>query len=225
MIQYHPDLVQGSDEWIAARCGLITASTISTLVTPTLKIASNDKERAQFYEILAQRITGYVEPAYISDDMLRGLDDEILARELYSKKYAEVTQTGFVTNDEFGFTIGFSPDGLVDDDGLIEVKSRRQKFQIQTILDWEVPSEYVMQIQTGLLVTRRKWCDYLSYSGGLPMACIRMFPDPKIQEAIVLAATRFEAKIAEKMAQYNVKLMDRISLTPTERTVVQEMYV
>ena len=225
MIKYHPDLIQGSEEWIAARCGLITASTISTLVTPTLKIASNDKERAQFYEILAQRITGYVEPAYISDDMLRGLDDEILARELYSKKYAEVTQTGFVTNDEFGFTIGFSPDGLVDDDGLIEVKSRRQKFQIQTILDWEVPSEYVMQIQTGLLVTRRKWCDYLSYSGGLPMACIRVYPDPKIQEAVIVAATRFEGKIAEKMAQYSVKLMDWVSLTPTERTVVQEMYV
>jgi hypothetical protein len=225
MIKYHPDLIQGSDEWIAARCGLITASTISTLVTPALKIASNDKERAQFYEILAQRITGCVEPAYISDDMLRGLDDEILARELYSKKYAEVTQTGFVTNDEFGFTIGFSPDGLVDDDGIIEVKSRRQKFQIQTILDWEVPSEYVMQIQTGLLVTRRKWCDYLSYSGGLPMACIRVFPDPKIQEAIIVAATRFEVKIAEKMAQYSIKLMDRVSLTPTERTIEREMFI
>ncbi len=73
MITYYPDLIQGSDEWKSARCGLLTASEMKLIITPTtLKIASNDKERAHLYELLAQRITRYVEPSYISDDMLRG---------------------------------------------------------------------------------------------------------------------------------------------------------
>lgn len=79
-VRIFPEMVQGSEEWLTARCGLLTASEIKLIVTPTLKIASNDKERAHLYELLAQRITGYVEPRYISDDMLRGKEDEIAAR-------------------------------------------------------------------------------------------------------------------------------------------------
>lgn len=78
---YH-DLVQGSDEWRAARCGLLTASEMHHIITPTMKPAKNEKMRAHAYELLAQRLTGYVEPSYISDDMLRGDDDEIDARRL-----------------------------------------------------------------------------------------------------------------------------------------------
>ena len=79
-ITYHRDLIQGSDEWLAARCGLLTASEMKLILTPTLKIAANDKTRAHVYEIAAQRITRYVEPTYIGDDMLRGQEDEIIAR-------------------------------------------------------------------------------------------------------------------------------------------------
>src|SRR3546814_1507000 len=63
------------------------------------------------------------------------LDDEIIARDEYTKHHAPVEQTGFITNDKWGFTIGYSPDGLVGDDGLIECKSRRQKYQVQTIIE------------------------------------------------------------------------------------------
>ena len=63
MIKYHDDLIQGSDEWHAARCGLLTASEVKLILTPTLKIANNDKTRAHVYEIAAQRITGYTEPS------------------------------------------------------------------------------------------------------------------------------------------------------------------
>ena len=112
-ITYHHNIVQGSDEWLALRCGLLTASEMKLILTPTLKIASNDKERAHIYELLAQRITGYMEPSYISDDMLRGQEDLFLAAASYSREYAPVQDVGFVTNDEWGFTIGYSPDGLV----------------------------------------------------------------------------------------------------------------
>lgn len=227
-ITYHYNIVQGSDEWLAFRCGLLTASEMKLILTPTLKIASNDKERAHVYELLAQRVTRYVEPHYISDDMLRGQEDQFLASASYSREYAPVQDVGFVTNDEWGFTIGYSPDGLVGDDGLIEAKSRRQKYQFQTIIEClenqTIPDEYILQVQTGLLVTKRKWCDFISYCGGAHMLTIRVYPDPRIQEAIVAAATAFEKKIAEKIDKYlEIIASGDVRLLPTERKVEQEI--
>lgn len=223
-IKHHNDLVQGSDEWIDARCGLLTASEMKLIMTPTLKAANNEKERSHLYELLAQRVTRYVEPHYISDDMLRGLSDEVDAKIIYNSKYAPVQECGFITNDKFGFTIGYSPDGLIGDDGLIECKSRRQKFQVETVINEAMPEDYMLQVQTGLLVSERKWCDFISYSAGLPMQTIRIEPDIKIQEAIIAAASAFEAKLAEKMAIYRQKLKSSSRLIPTERKIEQEIY-
>lgn len=225
MIQRRQDLIQGSDEWLAARCGLLTASEMKLVITPTLKVADNDKTRAHMWELLAQRVTGHVEPHYISDDMLRGQEDEIEARLVYAKHYAEVEEIGFITNDEWGFTIGYSPDGLVGDDGLIEIKSRRQKYQIETITSQKMPDDYAIQVQTGLLVSGRKWCDFVSYSGGLHMVTIRVFPDPVIQTAIIAAATAFETKLAEKRAEYEAAIASKARLIPTERRIEQEMHL
>ena len=224
-IKYHTDLEQGSDEWLAARCGLLTASEMKLILTPTLKIASNDKERSHLYELMAQRITGYVEPHYVSADMLRGQEDEVEARILYAKNYADVDDMGFITNNHWGFTIGYSPDGMVATDGLIEIKSRRAKYQIETIISREVPEEYTLQIQTGLLVTGRKWCDFVSYSGGLPMVVIRAYPDPKIREAILNAASAFEGRLAEKLKLYRETIAGPGRHIQTERKIVQEMYL
>jgi len=229
-ITYHPDLIQGSEEWHAARCGLLTASEMKLIVTPgTLKIARNDKERAHLYELLAQRITRYVEPSYISDDMLRGHEDEIEAKIQYAQKYAPVKDMGFITNDKWGFTIGCSPDGLVDPDGILQCKSRRQKYQVETIvenvIEGTMPADYTIQVQTELLVSERAWCDFISYSGGLPMATIRVYPIPEVQDAIVNAAGEFEKRLAEKMANYHAALKSGARLIPTERRVVQEMHL
>ncbi|API58069.1 YqaJ-like viral recombinase [Tardibacter chloracetimidivorans] len=227
-ITHYPLMIQGSDEWLQIRCGLLTASEMKLIVTPTLKIASNDKERAHLYELLAQRITGYVEPHYVSDDMLRGQDDEIEARALYAKNYALVQEMGFITNDRWGFTIGYSPDGLVGDDGAIEAKSRRQKYQVQTVIEnlsnETVPADFAIQLQTGLLVSERRWIDFISYSGGLPMAVIRVFPDPIVQDAIVNAAGEFEARLLKRMDEYHAAISAR-KLVQTKRRVEQEMYV
>ena len=222
---YHYDIYQGTDEWYAARRGILTASEMSLILTPTLKAANNDKTRAHLWELLAQRISGYVEPRYIGDEMIRGHDDELRARKLYAEKFAPVEEVGFVTRDEWGFTIGYSPDGLVGDDGLIEIKSRRQKFQVETILQNAPPAEYQIQIQTGLKVTSRQWCDFISYHGGLPMVVYRVHPDPKMQEAIVEAAAAFEATIAEKMDAWRERIATDAALIPTERVIEQEMYV
>jgi predicted phage-related endonuclease len=227
-ITYHNDLIQGSEEWHAARCGLLTASEIDRILTPTLKIADNAKTRAHLWELAAQRISQYVEPTYISDSMLRGHEDEILARALYAEKYAPVTEIGFVTNDKWGFTLGCSPDGLIGADGVLECKSRCQKYQVQSIVEEytnvaPIPEEYVLQVQAEMLVTGRKWCDFLSYSGGLPMMVSRVEADPKIQDAIIDAAAKYEARIAEAVADYHAAVKAR-GYHPTERTVELEMF-
>lgn len=229
-IVIHANFDQGSEEWLKARCGLLTASEMKLILTPTLKVASNDKERAHLYELLAQRITGYVEPHYISDDMLRGHEDEVRARLKYEERTGSKVHTcGFMTNDRWGFTIGYSPDGLVGDEGSIEAKSRRQKYQVQTIIEniggdrgETIPGDFVMQCQTALLVSERKWLDFISYSGGLPMGIIRVFPIPQVQNAIVEAAGEFERRLSEKLKIYRAASAD---LIPTERVIEQEMHL
>lgn len=223
-IVVHRDLTQGSDEWLAARCGMLTASEMKLVVTPTGKTASNDKSRAHLTELLAQRITGYVEPAYISDDMLRGQEDEVYARALYAEHYAPVTQAGFIVRDFGGFRIGYSPDGMVGNDGLIEIKSRRQKYQVSTIVDDEMPADYDIQVQTGLLVSGRSWCDFISYSGGLPMAVLRVPADPAMQERILNAAAEFEQRLSDAMAIYWENVARR-GFRMTERRVAEEIMI
>lgn len=227
MITYHDTVEQGSEAWMALRCGLLTASEMKLIVTPTLKAASNDKERAHMYELLAQRITGYVEPSYISDSMLRGMEDEIEARLQYSKTYAPVEEVGFITNDKWGFTIGYSPDALVGDDGLIECKSRNQKYQIMTLCNYvsadTIDPDFMIQCQTGLLVSERKWIDLVSYCGGLPMATVRVLPDEKIQAAILDAATAFEKRLSEAHERYQSVINGNARLIKTERKIIQEM--
>ena len=226
MIKYYRDIEQGSgEEWLALRRGILTASEMRLIMTPTMRPASNDKERAHLFELLGQRITGYTEPHYISDDMLRGHEDEIEARIRYAEHFAPVTACGFVTNDDHGVVIGYSPDGLVGDDGLIECKSRRQKYQIETILADEVPAEYLLQCQTGLLVTGRKWLDFVSYCGGLPMVVKRVWPCPEIQQAIIAAASAFEQRLAAAQARYAEWLARQPVIIHTERTIEQEIMI
>jgi len=220
-IIYHDDLIQGSEEWLKARLGLLTASEMSRIITPgKLQYASNDKSRSHLFEIAAQRISQYVEPSYISDDMLRGQYEEFEAKQVYDKHYAKTQDCGFITNDAWGFTLGYSPDALVGKDGLIECKSRRQKYQIETIINGEVPAEYMVQIQTGLLVSEREWLDFISYSGGLPMFVLRVEPDEVMQAAIISAATAFHEQLAEVIAKYeaNAKMFHM-----TERKIYDDI--
>jgi len=229
-VRYYDNLQQGSDEWLTARLGILTASEMKLILTPTLKQASNDKERAHLYDLMAQRINKFIEPQFMSYDMERGHVDEVDACILYSEKRAQVTQCGFITNDKWGFTLGYSPDGLVGENGLVECKSRRPKLQIQTIIEHvikdecrSIPTEYVMQHQAGMLVSERQWIDFISYSGGLPMAIIRMHPDAKIQNAIVEVAGAFEERLRDAMALYQDALSSTDNLFQTERKEYEEI--
>lgn len=228
-ITYHRDIIQGSDEWHQVRLGILTASEMKHVITAkTLKTADNETARQHVWELAAQRISGYVEPSYIGDEMLRGWSDEIKARAKYEEHTGQqVEEVGFITNDKWGFTIGYSPDGcVVGTKGGIECKSRRQKYQVQTVVEWHrlktVPSDFLIQLQTGLLVAEWDWIDLVSYSGGLHMPIMRVYPDLKIQEAIVEAATVFEGKVTEAVKDYEKAT---VGMALTEREVEEEMYV
>jgi hypothetical protein len=214
MTKYH-DVQQGTPEWLALRCGKITASEVSKLLTSTGKIADNETSRGYIAELAAQRITAYIEPVFVSDDMLRGHEDEILARALYSEHHAPVIEVGFATMQIApGVEIGASPDGLVGGNGLIEVKSRRQRLQLQTIAAGVCPGEYRAQIQMQLLITGRLWCDFISYCSGMPMFVSRVYADDAMQALIVEACLRAEDEIAATVKMYDIVSRN---LIPTER--------
>lgn len=194
---------QGSQDWLDLRCGMLTASTIGQLISPkTIKPANNDTSRALTTHLVAERITGYVEPTFVSADMERGNMDEPVARDLYSEHYAPAVEAGFMTHEFNGHRIGYSPDGLVGDDGLIEIKSRRQKKHLQTILDDAVPLENMAQLQTGLLVTGREWIDYVSYCGGMHLYVKRVLPNARWSDAIKAALDQYETTAAAMLAAY-----------------------
>lgn len=226
MITYHHNIEQGTPEWHDIRRGVLTSTAIKTLITPTGKLANNDKTRAHVYEVAAQRITGRTEEGFTSFDMMRGHTEEVLARDLYSRHYAPVIECGFVTNDKLGFLVGYSPDGLVGDDGLIEVKSAKAKIQVERIATGGIPTEHIAQVQTGLWVTGREWCDFISYSNGMAMQVVRVYADKEYHALIEQAAIAFEAEVNLVIAAYTANsatfhiadyiepLTDNITLTP-----------
>lgn len=214
-LRTYPDLLQGSDEWYEARRGIVTSSVVDQLVTPkTVKPADNMHSRALTSLLVAERITGWCEPEYVGHDMLRGSLDEPVARGIYAEHYAPVAEVGFMVRDDWGFRIGYSPDGLVGEGGLIEIKSRRPKVHVATVIADEVPADAVAQVQCGLLVSGREWCDYVSFCGGMPMWRKRVEPDERWFDAIVLAVNTFERAAEDMVARYQAAVA---GLPATER--------
>lgn len=229
-IKYYYDIVQGTDAWLRLKHGVLSASTLKNVITAkTLKLSAAANTRLFYDDILSQRIDETIQPNFMSYDMMRGHEDEPYARQQYEKEYdCQVKECGFIINNKLGFPFGFSPDGLVDDDGLIEIKSRIPKHQIKTILDHVcgrtdelIPSEYMMQLQTGLFVSSRKWCDFISFCNGNQMVTIRVFPEPKIQEAILSAALQFEQVLRDNMQKYEDAVASDPRLTLTPRRIVE----
>lgn len=264
-LKIYEGLEQGSDAWLAARCGIVTASVVGSLVTTrtlgamefpcpacladpgdacwgvankegirkplknvhpersehartenisVLAPSTGDMAKTLMHTLIAERITNHVEPVFPNRAMQRGTMDEPYARAAYAEEHAPVTEVGFITEDKHGFILGYSPDGLVGDDGLIEIKSRDQKTQLLTFLHNEVPAANMAQLQGGLLVTQRAWIDYVSYCGGMPLFVKRVYPDPEWHRVILEAATAFETTATNIISRY---LDASAGLTLTER--------
>ena len=169
---------------------------------PIYGVADNDTARDLTALLAAERITGHTESTPMTSDMWRGVDAEPLARDIYSGHYQQAVEVGFMRRDEDDWTLGYSPDGLVADEGLIEIKAPRSKNQLKTILSGQVPAYYMPQLQAGLLVSGRKWIDFVSFFGGMRLYVKRVLPDPAWHEAIVAACQQFETTAAEMVAAY-----------------------
>ena len=197
-------LEQGTPEWLEARRGIVTASTIGQLITArTLKPAQNETARNLIETLVIEAVTGRVEPIHANAAMERGNRDEPWARHEYEKATGRtVTEVGFIRYDGPDYTLGYSPDGLVGDDGLIEIKSRSPRIQMQTIIADKVPAANMAQIMTGLFVTGREWLDYISYSSGMPLYVKRVYPDQKWFAAIEQTMWQFVGASSSLRTKY-----------------------
>jgi hypothetical protein len=184
---------------------------------PVFEIADNETSRGLIATLIAERITGWTEDVYMTSDMWRGVEAEPYARDAYSACYSKAREVGFMLRTEDGWQIGYSPDGLVGDDGLIEIKAPRAKTHLRTILADEVPAFNMAQLQAGLLVSGRAWIDFVSYVGGMPLFVKRVTPDADWFEAITAACIAFETTAAQTVADYQERvaglpMTERISL-------------
>ena len=196
------DIPQGSDAWLEARRGIVTASTIGKMLTSTGKVANNDTSRALTETLVAERLSGQIDYTPPTRDMQRGTILEAFSRDIYAEHYAPVDEIGFGKLETPTYIIGASPDGLVSDDGGFETKSPRPRTHLRTILEDRVPAHYMAQVQTCLLVFNRAWWDFASYVPGMPYYVTRVFPDPRWQEAIIAAAEQFEENAVALIAKY-----------------------
>lgn len=185
-----------------------------------LEPARNDAARAIILRLAGERMNGWTEETPMNAAMWRGVEDEPRARDLYNDRIAPVEEIGFMRRDDLGGPLGYSPDGLVGHDGLIEIKSRAPKSQIETILAGHPPIFNMPQLQCGLLVSGREWIDYISYAGGMHMWVHRVRPDDRWFDAIKATIRYAEAAIQETCRQY-ADLTEGLILT--ERITEQEI--
>lgn len=155
--------IQGSEEWIEARIGLATGSKFKVLQAKASKGSTVRGKTSKDYmkQLAAERLTGLPCVSYKDANMDWGTDNEAGARVVYQAIYGvTVDEVGFVQLDD---NVGVSPDGLVGDDGMIEIKCPKTTTHIDTILRNKVPAEYIPQIQGNMWVCDRQWCDFISF--------------------------------------------------------------
>ena len=175
------DFQQGSREWVEARLGIPTASEFSRIVT-----TSGAKAKTGYvWELVAEWVLGEPTVKFGGNDWTeRGQVLEPEARKYYAfQRDLEPQTVGFIYRDETRMC-GCSPDGLVGDDGLLELKCPMAGKHLQYLVGDKVPREHKTQVQGQLWVTGRAWCDFMSYHPGLPPFIKRVEPDPKLQAAL-----------------------------------------
>jgi putative phage-type endonuclease len=158
---------QGTEEWFTIRIGKVTASRVADVIakTKTGYSASRDNYMAQ---LVCERLTGQKGESFTNAAMQHGTETEPLARAAYEALHdVLVDEVGFVPHPTISMA-GASPDGLVGDDGLIEIKCPNTATHIDTLLSQTVPGKYNTQMQFQMACTGRKWCDFVSFDNRLP---------------------------------------------------------
>ena len=173
------DIEQNSDEWMALRCGKFTASMFKDLFAKETTQTYQDA----IYKIVFERLTGEVPESFSNDWMQRGHELEQEASDWYSLTTGyEVLNGGFFKLSDW---IGASPDGLIGDNGLIEIKCPKFSTQIDYLLKRELPKNYYYQVYGQLLVTDRQFCDFIAYHPKFKNLIIRIERDKEVDKMIL----------------------------------------
>jgi putative phage-type endonuclease len=209
------DIIQGTPEWFAARCGKVTASRVVDLLAKTKSGYSTS--RANYAgQLVAEILTGEpAEDGYINADMQRGTELEPQARAIYELQTdCMVDQVGFMAHSTI-LQSGASPDGLVGEDGMVEIKCPRTHTHIGYILDKGIPSKYIPQMIWQMACSGRKWVDFVSY-------------DPRMPEELRLVVRRLERddeRVKEIEAEV-VKFLAEVNETVDElKKIIKEAKV
>jgi hypothetical protein len=184
------DCKQGSFEWFEARLGIPTASNFA-------HVLSKGKPRKTYMmKLIAEKLTGKITQNGNSASMDRGHMHEPRARTAYEfKKGRSVKQVGFILNEYVD--AGSSPDGLVGRDGSIEVKSKSPHLHVEVMVNDKLPAEHKAQVQGGLWIAEREWCDFISYSPPLDMFVKRVYRDEKYISELEKAVIKFNDEMKE----------------------------
>jgi len=188
------DIAQNSEEWFKIKAGVPSASDFDRIITTHGKPSKSQTDYA--YQLAGESIIGIREESYQSVAMQWGIEKEEDARKFYEFLTGnKVIQVGFCMHDSK--ICGCSPDGLVGDDGGVEIKCPKLKTHVGYLLDNIIPSEYYTQVQGSLYVTGRKWWDFISYYPKLKPLIIRVFPDIDFKVALEVELNLFSQKLTK----------------------------
>lgn len=186
------DCIQGTLEWHSARCGVPSASNFDKIVCLNGK-PSKQREKYMF-QLAGEKIVGKAEETYTNGVMQRGIEMEEEARKLYEFNSGNlVQQVGFCMDNGYGA----SPDGLIGEEGGVEIKCPIISTQVSYLLKNEIPIDYFQQLQGNLLVTERKWWDFVSYYPVMKPLIIRVTPDKEFQKVLKTELLKFCEELEE----------------------------
>lgn len=194
---------QQTEEWFSQRLGKVTASRVADIIAKT-KSGYSTSRANYMAELICERLTGSRGDSYMNAAMAWGTATEPQARSAYEAAAGQLVETvGFVPHPTI-LEAGASPDGLVGDDGLVEIKCPNTSTHIDTLLGKSVPSKYITQIQWQLACTGRKWCDFVSYDPRMPENMqMFLFRVPRNDETI--------AELVKEVVQFLSELDGKIT--------------
>lgn len=187
------DMEQGSEEWFSVRRGVVTASEFHTVMALARDGGKDSRGRRTYMlKLMGERLTGDPMWHYSNEHTQRGHEQEVAARDMYAYlSELEPRQVGFIKNG----AVGCSPDSLIGDDGMLEIKTKLAHLQLDVLLGGTVPSEHMAQVQGQLWVAEREWCDFVSYCPRLPLFAKRVMRDEVYIDRIRKAVDLFEREM------------------------------
>lgn len=195
---------QGTDAWFALRAGIPTASKFSDIITTKGELSKSSKKLS--YQLAGERITGVKEDSYQNAIMLRGIEMEDEARRLYSFVTGQTVDEVGVVYQNKDKRFSCSPDGLVGDDGGLEIKCPTLSVHVEYLLGDKLPTTYFQQLHGSMFVTGRRWWDFMSYYPGMPPFIKRVKWDAEYMKKMTEVINDFcnsvdivETQIREKM--------------------------